>query len=100
MTNGIVALEAASTGPGASWAVHFGEQVSRFVSNCVRYSCASRTRRRQVLARRAAALPPCEFPTNRLFLRLKTTRFFSCSETMLSIPTAPSRGSGRDFTSG
>jgi len=37
----------------------------------------------------AAVLPPRGFPAKRLFLRLRTTRFISCSETLLSIATAP-----------
>ena len=49
--------------------------------------------RRQVLvrlARIAAVLPPRGLPTKRLFLRLRTTRFISRSETLLSMLTAPS----------
>jgi len=85
--------EAVSTCQGASLTVHFCAPAIDSSANCVRYSlrvyvvpAASAGEAGQI----AAVLPPRGLPTKRLFLRLRTTRFISRSETLLSMLTAPS----------
>ena len=43
-----------------------------------------------MLARMAAVRPMRALPAKWLFFRLRTTRFFSISETLLAMATAPS----------